>query len=240
MGRSSLTFFLGIGPRNSITGGDEDWQTGWRHLGVAMITAIQSPNSFPTQRKWYWEEKIGIITLFPWNIKIHATFHTREYCLGDKKHFIKILGGKYCIRYMKPSWNISFIWVFPEIGVPQNGWFTMENPIKMDDLGVPSFSETPIWTKRTTARVMCSIPTISLWGSQSFLSKLHSCKTQSASGNCRLDKVCYICQTQKTTDKLNKTIMLNPLFRQNHHVKPLLRTTSGKKGLSRNILSEAH
>ena len=26
-------------------------------------------------------------------------------------------------------------WVFPKIGVPQNGWFIMEHPIKMDDLG---------------------------------------------------------------------------------------------------------
>ena len=27
------------------------------------------------------------------------------------------------------------IWMFPKIGVPQDGWFIMKNPIKMDDLG---------------------------------------------------------------------------------------------------------
>ena len=41
---------------------------------------------------------------------------------------------------------LRIIRVFPKIGVPQNGLFIRENHIKMDDLGVPLFLETPINT----------------------------------------------------------------------------------------------
>ena len=42
-----------------------------------------------------------------------------------------------------PARMNMFIWVVPKIGVPQNGWFIMENPIKWVVWGYPYFWKHP-------------------------------------------------------------------------------------------------
>ena len=61
-------------------------------------------------------------------------------------------------------------WVFPKIGVPQNEWFIMENPIKMDDYHYcrkhpdlvrrPTFFERQIWVKYDVTCILWHDPLI--------------------------------------------------------------------------------
>ena len=51
------------------------------------------------------------------------------------------------------------------MGLPQNGWFLMDNPIKMDDLGVPLFSETSIYFQDHCQIILKSLPLVCFGGS---------------------------------------------------------------------------
>ena len=94
--------------------------------------------------------------------------------------------SKSLMLMLNQPWYLLNMWVFPKIVVPQNGWFILENLIKMDDLGVPLFSETAMWTfhrKRIGSRCRDSVPLFGFFSScersrpGSWQSKCCFCKT---------------------------------------------------------------
>ena len=54
-------------------------------------------------------------------------------------------GGAFSRRIFSWRWMMIHYGGFQKSGYPKMDGFIMENPIKMDDLGVPLFSETSLW-----------------------------------------------------------------------------------------------
>jgi hypothetical protein len=73
-------------------------------------------------------------------------FQTTNQVSVKKKNYSQVFGRQHQRRLVRLVVISSFnflknakAWRFPQMGVAKKRWFILEIPIKMDDLGVPSF-----------------------------------------------------------------------------------------------------
>ena len=88
------------------------------------------------QVKLHFDSHVEVWISNSWNSRGGAIFFQQTFCQKNKQTAMDC-------RNTHGWWGVDMD--VSKIGVPQNGWFIIENPIKMDDLGVfPLFLETPI------------------------------------------------------------------------------------------------
>ena len=126
-------------------------RTCWRNMSQSfpIFRILIMPDHAPKERMCYrmcHYPKNITVTLqalpmrWKWRalLEAHACAGMHHKITSCKSQFSQELVGFVGFQWEK-KWKTLKIWGFPWIGVPQNGWFIRENPIEMDDLGVPPF-----------------------------------------------------------------------------------------------------
>ncbi len=95
----------------------------WGFWGILLLNLLNHHLRWPTGGTGRYNLQCRIIQVYKrWNVQC--------VCVTRQLHSVGVYH-----RLHRALEVVKSNWVFPKIGVPQNGWFTMENPIKMDDLG---------------------------------------------------------------------------------------------------------
>jgi len=161
-----------VGCRSTIIEGDKETCCKRRSVDLACLGDIVDTRNHQKDQK-----KLRLKELFQGKLVGGGVALFEGWC--------RIVWGMVSLIFNLEKDDLDFvkIWVFPKIGVPQNGWFRMENPITMDDLrGKPLFLETSIYFQFSLISFASSLhrPLSKEWSRDLFAKKGKPCTALSS------------------------------------------------------------
>ena len=152
--RHSLKYQDGLSKRSSsmrfaFNKLPQSHQTNWDHFNGHIFLAVSRHR--PCKAPSFWDPPAVFGLLLGASTPTASSTEETPCKRLSRTKTCAVRAGRYILTSIGRKigimvYEIIPIWWFPKIGVPQNGWFIMENPIKMDDLGYHYFRKHPyIW-----------------------------------------------------------------------------------------------